>query len=59
MKRSHNLLKTVKQSLNTINNNNRMNFQTFKQQMLLYLNGDIEERLIHYSLIDYLCFAIQ
>jgi hypothetical protein len=30
-----------------------MNSQTFKQQMLLYLNGDIEKRLIHYSLIDY------
>ncbi len=31
---------------------NRMNSQTFKQQMLLYFNGDIEERLIHYSLMD-------
>jgi hypothetical protein len=29
-----------------------MNSQTFKQQMLLYFNGDIEERLIHYSLMD-------
>ncbi len=27
---------------------NRMNSETLKMQMLLYFNGDIEERLIHY-----------
>jgi hypothetical protein len=30
-----------------------MNSQTFKQKILMYFNGDIEERLIHYLLIDY------
>jgi hypothetical protein len=30
-----------------------MNSQTFKQKILLYFNEDIEERLIHYLLIDY------